>query len=154
MKLWLAGPVIKTRSASFQAIRKLPPSRIDLGRALGQVAPHGRDQRGAGAAAAGLGQPGAALPDAQPDRAPVAHLGDADVGALGEQGIGLELRPELGERHRLGIVDEEHRVRIADVERDRRRRAARGRGRAPACPSAARAGSRPSRSAARPMSTL
>src|SRR5436305_15342911 len=60
--------------------------------ALGEPPPICRDEGGAGAAAAGAGDPGAALPDPQPDVAPVADRGDAGFGALGKQGILFEAR--------------------------------------------------------------
>ena len=86
----------------------------------------GGDQRGAGAAAAGAGDPGAALPDAQPDLLAVADRGDADIGALGKQRVMFEDRPERREIDRLGIIDKERRVRVADIGADRRRERADG----------------------------
>src|SRR5437773_12282980 len=62
--------------------------------ALGEPPPICRDEGGAGAAAAGAGDPGAALPDPQPDVPPAADRGDADIGALGKQRIMFEDRTE------------------------------------------------------------
>src|SRR5260370_26521000 len=71
--------------------------------ALGEPPPMRRDERGAGAAAAGARDPGAALPDPQPNVPPVADRGDADISALGKQRIMFEDRPERREIDRLGI---------------------------------------------------
>ena len=92
--------------------------------ACGQATPGGGDQGGAGAGAARIGQANAALPNAQ-TYMPIGHdLGDADIGALGEQRVGLQLRPERRQIHFLGRIDKKHRVRIADVHRNRRTEAA------------------------------
>ena len=108
--------------------------------APGEPAPMRGDERGAGAAAAGAGDPGAALPDAQPDVAAVADRGDPDIGALRKQRVMFEDRPERGEIDRLGIVDKERRVRVADIGADRRRQAGRAPDRRARCPSARASG--------------
>src|ERR1700687_3677500 len=69
----------------------------------GQPAAVGRDQRSAGAAAAGLGDPGAALPDAHPDPRAFASRRAPDIGALGKQRIMFEPGAERGKIDRLGI---------------------------------------------------
>ena len=82
-------------------------------------APVGRHQGGTGARPAGRGEAGAALPDTEPDGAAVENLRRADVGALGIERIGLEARAQVFQRHRLGVIDEEHHVRVADADRHR-----------------------------------
>src|SRR5258708_1908178 len=81
--------------------------------ALAEPAPRRRDQGRAGARAAGERDAGAALPHPKADAAPVDPLGDADIGALGKQRMVLQHRPQALEIDALGVVDEEHRVRIA-----------------------------------------
>src|SRR5439155_20241376 len=51
----------------------------------GQPPTRGGDQRGAGAAAAGLGDPGAAPPDAPPDPLGAEHRHDPDIGPVREK---------------------------------------------------------------------
>src|SRR5438128_3389694 len=83
--------------------------------ALGEPAPMRCDESGTGAAAAGAGDPGPALPDPQPDVPGVTDRGDADIGPLGKQRVMFEDRPECREIDRVDIIDEEGRVRIADI---------------------------------------
>src|SRR5215813_6670651 len=77
-----------------------------------QPAARSGDERGAGAAAAGPRNAGAALPDAQPDLLAIDDSRNADIGAFGKQRIVFEARPERCEIDRLGIGHEECRVRI------------------------------------------
>src|SRR5947207_3225724 len=77
------------------------------------TSPGGSLDGGAGAGTAGERQAGAALPDAQLHRGRSDNLGDADIGALGEERVVLEPRPQLRERDGVEIVDEESGVRIA-----------------------------------------
>ncbi len=79
------------------------------------------DHSGAGAAAAGAGDPGAALPDPQPDQAAIAHRRHADIGALRKQLVMLEDGTQRRHVDRLGVVDEKGRVRVADIGADRHR---------------------------------
>ena len=72
---------------------------------------------GAGAGAAGARQAGAALPHAEPETVFGKALGNANVRALGKERIGLQPRADLGQWHGLGVVHEEHRVRVAHVDR-------------------------------------
>jgi len=73
------------------------------------------DDGGAGSRAAGQRDAGTALPDAKPQPVLAHELGDADIGALGKEAVVLQLRPKLGKRDGVGIVDEEGGVRIAHV---------------------------------------
>src|SRR6516162_8310749 len=63
---------------------------LDCRLARDEPSPVGRDERGARAAAAGAGDPGAALPDPQPDVPAVADRGDADVRTLRKDLITFE----------------------------------------------------------------
>src|SRR3984893_4753226 len=74
-----------------------------LGLAPGEPAARGTHQRGAGAAAAGDGDAGAALPDAKAQPRLRQHLGDADIGPLGKQRIALEPGAERRQIDRLGV---------------------------------------------------
>ena len=142
--------------SSRQSMSSSPPSSTTVARAAVRPRRCRRDERGAGAAAAGARDADAALPDAQAD--PLAArrtVGDADIGALGKQlGSCSSTGAERREIDRLGVGDEERRVRVADIGADRVRRAARREigtcsvsdGRAPA-------GCRASRVRAAPMST-
>ena len=85
----------------------------------GQAAPGGGDRGGAGAGAAGAGHAGAALADAQAQRVRTGQLRDADVGAFGEDRVVLELGPQGREVDGRRVLDEEDRMRVADVDRDR-----------------------------------
>src|SRR5688572_25387957 len=80
------------------------------GAAPGQLAPRRRDQGRAGAAAASLGDAGAALPHPHADAVRADDLRDLDVGALGEQAMALQDRPQAGEVDLSGVRHEEHRV--------------------------------------------
>ena len=91
------------------------------GAPLGQPAPVRVHQRRTGARSAGERQAGAAFPHAQPDAVGGEHLGEADIGPLGEQWIVFQRRPKLGDRQRVQIGDKESRVRIAHARRRRLR---------------------------------
>jgi len=94
---------------------------VDLDRdpAPGQAPPDRGDYCRAGARSAGLGQARAALPHAQPKPVAALDLGDADIGALREQTVMLQPGADYGDRHRVGIVDEEDGVRVAHADTDR-----------------------------------
>ena len=81
--------------------------------AFAQPPAMGGHQGGAGAGAAGLGLAHAALPDLQPDAVGAEDLGEADIGALGEQPVVLDPWAGLFHRRGLGVGHEEHHVRIA-----------------------------------------
>ncbi len=100
-------------------MRRLPPSSTTVTRALGQAAPAGGDGGRARPGAAGAGEPYAALPHPQPDAVGRQHLRRLDVGALRKQRMPFDDRAEQLDRRALGIIDEEHRVRVADVDRHR-----------------------------------
>ena len=89
--------------------------------ASGEPPPVRPDERGAGAAAAGAGDPGAALPYPQPDLPTVADRSDADIRALGKQRVMFEDGAERREIDRLDIFDEKGRVRISYIGANRRR---------------------------------
>src|SRR5438067_7493743 len=91
----------------------------DLSMAAGQPAARCRDQRGAGAAAAGARDARAALPYAQANAIAIGYGCDTDIGALGKQRIKFEARTKRAEIDRLGIGHEECRVRIAHAGADR-----------------------------------
>ena len=86
--------------------------QLDLGGAGELAEPDAGDQRRAGGGAAGQRRAGAAFPDAQARMAGIADLGEADIGALGEERVVLDKRPDLVELDRGGVVDEEDGVRI------------------------------------------
>ena len=48
------------------------------------------------------------------------NLGQRDIGALGENRVVLQERPEAGQVVRVDVVDPEDRVRVADVDDGRR----------------------------------
>ncbi len=79
--------------------------------------PHRNHCSGAGASAAGAGQPGAAFPHSQADAVPALDGGAIDVDALGEQRIGFDNGADLIERDRVAIRDETDDVRVADIDR-------------------------------------
>ena len=151
------GPVIRIWSSlSRQSMTRSPPGSVTV--TLRPVSP----RRAAATAAAQ-----AAVPQARVSPAPRSQvrslkecrpgdLRERDIGALGKQRMMLEHRPEPGEIMRLDIIDEEDAMRVADI--DHRRRAAAPAIDRPICSSirprvvrtARRAGSRSTRSAARP----
>src|SRR5204863_7913161 len=67
-----------------------PAIEHDAGPAAGQAAARCRDERRAGAGAAGAGDAGAAFPDAQADPGAIEDRCDTDIGALGKQLVVLE----------------------------------------------------------------
>ena len=173
-KVMISGPLMQSASSSGsrRPLKLCSPARSSrrgrprsrrsaaaavhrhLGRALGEAAAHRRDQGGAGAAAAGRGQAGAALPDPQAEVRGSRTSATPMLARSGNRGWCSSSGPSSRERHRFGVVDQEHRVRIAHAERDRLLRAGRAPGRARACPWAAASGisSQPKRG--RPMSTV
>src|SRR5579872_6864416 len=88
-----------------------PPAR--------QLAPGGRHQRGASAGAAGPRDADAALPDPHADAIGRDQACDLDIGPIGKQGMALQHRPESGDIHAFRIGNEEHRMRIANIDGDR-----------------------------------
>ena len=113
MKAVATGPVISTWPSSRHSISSSPPSTTTMARR--PVSP----RRCAFTSAAQAPEPqaqrqaGAALPHAQPDAVGRQDLGEADIGALGEQRIVLQARAEFRHRQALDVGDEERRVRIA-----------------------------------------
>ena len=143
-----AGPVMITWPSSAPGDVEFAAVELDRGAALGQPAPVGGDQRGAGAAAAGRGDAGAALPDAQPDAArgrgpPRRRYWRAAETA----GRCSRTGPSAREIDRFDIVDKKRRVRVADIGADRRRQRAQRQIDRDRCPSRGPAGCRASRSA-------
>src|SRR5262252_3438402 len=63
---------------------------FDGGATLGEAPSTGSNECGAGARAAGRGDPGTPLPHTQPDCSGSAHLGDTDVGAFREERVMFE----------------------------------------------------------------
>ena len=108
-----------TCPSSRHAMSRVPPSSSTAAWRAGETAAMGGDEGGAGGAAAGPGDPGPALPDAQPQMALVANFGDADIGALREQRVALEHGAERRQIDRRGVIDKEGGVRIADIGADR-----------------------------------
>src|SRR6266404_8978449 len=106
-------PVLAPRDVESPAVE------LDGCPAPGEAPSVRRDKSGAGTAAAGPGDPGPALPHPQTDIPAFPDRRDADVRALGKQRVVLEDRSECGEIDRFDIVDEESRVRVADVGADR-----------------------------------
>src|ERR1700737_3922480 len=96
-----------------------PAVKFDGCLAPGEAPPVRRDEGGAGAAAAGKGDPGPALPPPQTYIPMLPDRRDADVRALGKQRVVLEDRPERCEIDRFDIADKESRVRVADVGANR-----------------------------------
>ena len=94
-KLVATGPVISTWPSARHSISSVAAVHLHRDPPAGQPAPVRVDQGGAGAGAAGEGQPGAALPDPQPDAVRREDLGEADIGALGEQRVTLQSPAEL-----------------------------------------------------------
>src|SRR6516165_9531555 len=92
-----------------------PTIELDGGIALCEPPPVGSDERGARAAAARPSDPGAPLPDAQPNIPAVHDYGDADVGAFRKYRVMLEDRPHYGEIDLFDILDKKGRVGVADV---------------------------------------
>src|SRR5207244_12293418 len=105
-------PVLAPRDGESAA------GELDGRSASGQSASVRRDESGAGAAAAGTGDPGPALPHPQTDIPALPDRRDADIRALGKQRIVLEDRPERREIDRCYIVDHKSRGRGADVRAD------------------------------------
>ena len=93
----------------------------DRGAALGQPPPMRGDERGAGAAAARPGDPGAALPDTQPDVLAIAIVATPILARCGNSGSCSRSGPERREIDRVDVVDKKRRVRVADIGADRLR---------------------------------
>ena len=106
--------------ASRHSISELAAGQRDLHAAVGALGPRRRDRRGACRRAAGLGQSGAALPGADGDVIAIDDMRERDVGALGEDRMVFEQRPEAVEFIGLDVVDPEDRVRIAHADHRRR----------------------------------
>src|SRR5258707_14059848 len=73
-----------------------------IGLPLHQPAAARRHHRRAGARTAGQRDASTALPDAKPQPVLAHELGDADIGALGKEAVGLPLPPKLGQREGVG----------------------------------------------------
>src|SRR5262245_11347592 len=78
---------------------------------------HGYHGDGAGTAPAGQGLAGAALPGALADAPPALRGGELDVDAVREGRMVLDQRPEPLHRRPVGILDEDHGVRVAHRDR-------------------------------------
>src|SRR6185437_15262949 len=89
----------------------------DLNDPVGTLEPGRRHRRGTCRRAAGLGQPRAALPGADRDVVAIDDMGERDVGALGENRVVFQQRPDAGEIVGVDVVDPENRVRIAHADR-------------------------------------
>ncbi len=121
-----AGPVISTgaaRSAATWPRAMVEPAttglHVDL--LVEQAEPDARDHRRAGTGATGQGLASAALVDAQLDLGAIDDLQEAGIDPLGEGRMALDQRAPLGHRRGLGIVDQQHRMRVAHRDhRDRR----------------------------------
>src|SRR5580704_8004094 len=83
---------------------------------FGEVEAMRRDCGCAGGGAAGPGQPGAALPYSEPDMAAIDHMGERDIGALGEDRMILEQRTDARKIMRIHILYPEDRMRIAHID--------------------------------------
>ena len=153
-KTLTAGPSSITSPAPSQRMPSTPPGTADRDLAVREIVQARGDDGRAGAGAAGEGLAHAALPDAHLDRSAIAHAHDLDIGAVREQRVMLDRRPDPLEVERLDrLTAEHHGVRVA--HRDERdavlaRRPPRGAGRAPAAPARRARRSRPARSAERP----
>src|SRR5581483_8284502 len=88
-----------------------------LHRAVGALQPRRSDRGGAGRRAASLGQSGAALPGADGDVVAVDDMGERDVGALREDRMIFQERPEAAEIIGIDIIHPEDRMRVAHADR-------------------------------------
>src|SRR5487761_1743295 len=93
------------------------PHRAALGEAQAMRGDHG----GTGAAAARASEPGAALPDPQPDGSRIADRCHPDIGALRKEWVMLEYGTQPHQIDQLRILDKKSRVRVANIGADRRR---------------------------------
>src|SRR5260370_34685968 len=93
----------------------------EVGGAPRRPPPVGGNERGAGAGAAGRGDPGASLPYAQPDAAAITDFRDTDIGAFRKDRVVFECRPERLEVDGIDVINKKGRVRVADVGADRLR---------------------------------
>src|ERR1700687_332146 len=87
--------------------------------AIGALQPRRGDSRCARRRAAGLGQPGAALPGADRDVVAIDDMRQRDVGALRKDRVVFQQRPEAGEIVGVDVVDPEDRMRIAHADHGR-----------------------------------
>src|SRR5205814_6442632 len=102
----LAGlPADRQRSARHRHLhRRRYALRLDRG-----------DPSRACTSSAGEREAGAALPSLEANSASVS-LRDIDVDALRERAVRLDSGSQLLDGHRLQVVDEEYKVRIADID--------------------------------------
>src|SRR5690606_14103054 len=125
-----AGQIPAERKRNVAGHHRRPVTQdLDLQRAAGQVDLHParfrqaprkcREHGHTRTAAAGHREAGAALVHFEAHVRVRQHLGNADVHLLGEQWVILDLRCKCFYVDGVHIVDEEHEMRIADVESDR-----------------------------------
>ena len=74
---------------------------------------------GTGARPAGKRDARPALPHPHPQAVGADQAGKLHIGALGEQGVMLIARADQRQVHILGVLDEEHAMRVAHAQRDR-----------------------------------
>src|SRR6202163_4985703 len=100
--------------------REVAARQRDLDGAIGALQPCGGYRRSAGRRATGLGQSGTALPGADRDVIAIDDMRQRDVGALREDRVVFQQRPEAAEIVGVEVVDPEDRVRIAHADDGRR----------------------------------
>src|SRR6185437_1166386 len=99
----LTAPADRERSATRR--------HSDLG--VEQAAPDARDDCRTGSGSAREGFARTALPDAQPDVSAIDDLHEPCIDAPREARVALDARTEGGDRRRVDVGDDLHRVRIA-----------------------------------------
>ena len=148
VKTSVAGPVM--RMVSCQSIRQRAAAHRDIDWAVGALRQDSGNRRRAGTGTAGARQARTAFPGAKVDLVPVNDMGDIDVDSFGKEWIGLDHRADGFEIHACSVIDEEHDMRISDVDRDRCVEARPSRRASRAYPSHRRGGSVASQGAAAP----
>jgi len=109
----------RDQQLQVQVDPKRPARKRDSYVPPNEPAAHCCDSGGAGAGAASAGQTCSALPHAQSDRIPRGHSGDVDIHPLGKKGVMLDFGTQPTEIDRVAVRDEEHGVRVADVDGSR-----------------------------------
>ena len=94
-------------------VSRVAAVQVDLRRATSQPAPRRSDNGSAGGGTRGAGDADTAFPDPHADAIGRQDLRHLHVGAFRKQRVMFMSRPEILQRYRVGILDEEGAMRIA-----------------------------------------
>ena len=90
--------------------------QFDVRLALGQALPRCRDQHCASTRPAGRSDTRATFPDPHPDEFRPANFDKLDIRPIREDRVPFQFRANLGEFHRLHIIDEKDGMGVAHID--------------------------------------